>query len=177
MRFRFVLSAAAALGLTIGLPMGAFAHTELTESSPADGAQLDEPPTEVVLTFEAEISEDSTFTVTDSDGTEVGGGELDLDLAGHRRHRDSRVRGVAGCVRGRTAAPTHFLFAAAELRPAAGRTASRPASRALPPAGPGAGQARRLEALAPALGLGPLRARVAGAAYRGTRNCRRSPRG
>lgn len=81
MRFRFVLSVAAALGLTIGLPMAAFAHTELTESSPADGAQLAEPPPEVVLTFEGEISEDSTFTVTDADGTEVGSGELDLDVA------------------------------------------------------------------------------------------------
>ena len=81
MRFRFVLSAAAALGLTLGLPMAALAHTELTESSPADGAQLNEPPTEVVLTFEGEISEDSTFTVTDADGTEVGSGELDLDVA------------------------------------------------------------------------------------------------
>ena len=81
MRFRLVLSAAAALGLTIVLPMAAFAHTELTESSPADGARLDEPPTEVVLTFEDEIGEDSTFSVTDADGTEVGSGELDLDVA------------------------------------------------------------------------------------------------
>ena len=81
MRFRFVLSAAAALGLTIGTPIAAFAHTELTESSPADGAKLDAPPTEVVLKFEGEISEGSTFTVTDSDGSEVGSGELDLDVA------------------------------------------------------------------------------------------------
>lgn len=81
MRLRFLLGAVVALGLTLGLPMAALAHTELTESSPADGAQLDEPPTEVVLTFEGEISEDSTFTVTDADGTEVGSGELDLDVA------------------------------------------------------------------------------------------------
>ncbi|MGH2381156.1 MAG: copper resistance CopC family protein [Candidatus Limnocylindria bacterium] len=81
MRFRFVLGAVAALGFTLGLPMAALAHTELTEASPADGAQLDEPPTEVVLTFEGEISEDSTFTVTAADGTEVGSGELDLDVA------------------------------------------------------------------------------------------------
>lgn len=81
MRFRFVLGAIVALGLTLGLPVAALAHTELTQSTPADGAQLDEPPTEVVLTFEGEITEDSTFTVTAADGTEVGSGELDLDLA------------------------------------------------------------------------------------------------
>lgn len=81
MRIRFLLGAAMALGLTLGPPMAALAHTELTESSPADGAQLDEPPTEVVLAFEGEVSEDSTFTVTDADGTEVGNGELDLDVA------------------------------------------------------------------------------------------------
>ena len=81
MRFRFVLGAVVALGLTLGLPVAAVAHTDLAEASPADGAQLDEAPTEVVLTFEGEISEDSTFTVTSADGTEVGGGELDLDVA------------------------------------------------------------------------------------------------
>lgn len=81
MRFRFVLGAVVALGLTVGLPVAALAHTDLAESSPADGAQLDEAPTEVVLTFEGEIGEDSTFTVTGADGTEVGSGELDLDVA------------------------------------------------------------------------------------------------
>ena len=81
MRFRFVLGAVVAFGLTLGLPVAALAHTDLAESSPADGAQLEEAPTEVVLTFEGEISEGSTFTVTDADGTEVGNGELDLDVA------------------------------------------------------------------------------------------------
>lgn len=81
MRLRFLLGATLALGLMLGLPLAALAHTELTESSPADGAQLDEPPTEVVLTFEGEIGEDSTFTVTDATGTEVGSGGLDLDVA------------------------------------------------------------------------------------------------
>lgn len=80
MRFRFVLGAIVALGLTLGLPVAALAHTELNESTPAGGAQLDEPPAEVVLTFEGEITEESTFTVTDADGSEVGSGELDLDV-------------------------------------------------------------------------------------------------
>lgn len=81
MRSRFVLGFAVAFSVALGLPALAIAHTELIESSPADGAQLDEPPTEVVLTFEGEITEDSTFTVTDADGNEVGSGELDLEVA------------------------------------------------------------------------------------------------
>lgn len=81
MRLRFLLGAIMALGLMLGLPLVALAHTDLTEASPSDGAQLEEPPTEVVLTFEAEIGEDSSFTVTDVDGTEVGTGGLDLDVA------------------------------------------------------------------------------------------------
>lgn len=81
MRLRFVLGVAMSLSLLLGLPALAAAHTDLTESSPADGAQLDVPPTEVVLTFESEISDDSSFTVTDADGKEVGSGELDLEAA------------------------------------------------------------------------------------------------
>lgn len=81
MRFRFVLSIAVAISLMLGLPALAAAHTDLINSSPADGAQLDEPPPEVVLTFEDEVSEDSSFTVTDADGNKVGSGGLDLDVA------------------------------------------------------------------------------------------------
>lgn len=81
MRYRFVLGFAVALTLMLSLPALAVAHTDLIDSSPADGAQLDEPPTEVVLTFEGEVSDDSSFTVTDADGDQVGSGELDLDVA------------------------------------------------------------------------------------------------
>ena len=81
MRIRFALGVLVALSITLGLPALAAAHTELIESTPGDGAQLDDPPTEVVLTFEGEVSEDSSFTVTDADGNEVGSGELDLNVA------------------------------------------------------------------------------------------------
>lgn len=80
MQSRVLISIAMALGLILGLPVVAAAHTDLAESSPPDGAQLDEPPTEVVLTFEGEVGEDSSFTVTDAEGTEVGSGGLDLDV-------------------------------------------------------------------------------------------------
>lgn len=81
MRLRFVLGLATSLALLLGVPALAAAHTDLIDSSPADGAQLDEPPTEVVLTFEGEVNDESSFTVTDVDGNQVGSGELDLDVA------------------------------------------------------------------------------------------------
>ena len=81
MRSRFGLGVVVAFCLILAAPAGAAAHTDLVESSPADGAQLDEPPTEVVLTFESELSDDAIFTVTDAEGNVVGSGTLDLDIA------------------------------------------------------------------------------------------------
>lgn len=63
------------------LPALSLAHTELASADPADGSTLTEPPTEIVLTFEGEVGEGSTFTVTGPDGATVGEGELDLDVA------------------------------------------------------------------------------------------------
>ena len=81
MRLRSFLPASLALALALGVPATTLAHTELAESSPADGAQLDAPPSEVVLTFEGEVSAESAFTVTDATGATVGTGSLDLDVA------------------------------------------------------------------------------------------------
>ena len=79
-RTRFITSAV--LGALLALaPAAASAHTELTSSDPADRSTLTEAPTEVMLTFEGEVSEDSTFAVTGPSGDEVGSGELDLDVA------------------------------------------------------------------------------------------------
>lgn len=58
----------------------ASAHAELVTSNPASGEVLDVAPEEVVLTFEAEVTSDSAFTVEDERGVQVGGGELDLDV-------------------------------------------------------------------------------------------------
>ncbi len=81
MRLRSLLPASLALALALGVPAAAIAHTDLAESSPADGAQLNAPPSEVMLTFEGEVSAESTFTVTDGTGATVGTGSLDLDVA------------------------------------------------------------------------------------------------
>lgn len=61
-------------------PSPVLADTGLASSDPADGATLTEPPSEVVLTFEGEVSDDSSFTVTGPSGESVGDGKLDLDV-------------------------------------------------------------------------------------------------
>ena len=79
-RIRFIVGAV--LGAVLALaPTAASAHTELSSSDPADGSTLTDPPTEVTLTFEGEVSEDAAFTVTGPTGSEVGSGELDRDVA------------------------------------------------------------------------------------------------
>lgn len=73
---------AALLAVALVLPALVSAHAELVSTSPEAGANLDEPPTEVVMTFETEINRDgSEFTVTDAAGNTVGTGEVDLDVA------------------------------------------------------------------------------------------------
>lgn len=64
------------------LPVTAAAHAELVDSEPADGAVLDAPPRQVVLTFDDELDPDSSrFAVTDAGGGVVGEGEVDLQVA------------------------------------------------------------------------------------------------
>ncbi len=63
-------------------PSTVAAHAERTSASPEDGAELDEPPTEVVVVFDGELDPGASgFVVTDADGTEVGSGEVDLEVA------------------------------------------------------------------------------------------------
>jgi methionine-rich copper-binding protein CopC len=77
---RLAASTIAALAL-IAVPTVVAAHADLESSTPEAGADLDTAPTEVVLTFSGELDPASTFVVTDADGTTVGEGELDLDVA------------------------------------------------------------------------------------------------
>jgi len=73
---------AALISLALVAPPLASAHAELLSTSPADGVNLDEAPTEVVMVFDGELDPDgSEFTVTDASGAEVGAGEVDLDVA------------------------------------------------------------------------------------------------
>lgn len=68
--------------LLAAIPATANAHAELVTTDPVAGGVLDAPPTEVALTFDGELAPDgSGFTVTDANGTEVGSGMLDLEVA------------------------------------------------------------------------------------------------
>jgi methionine-rich copper-binding protein CopC len=71
-----------ALSALLVTPGAAVAHAELTGTSPEAGAELDSPPTEVVMTFDGELDpEASGFVVSAADGSEVGTGEVDLEIA------------------------------------------------------------------------------------------------
>jgi methionine-rich copper-binding protein CopC len=66
----------------LALPASVSAHVELVSSSPTAGANLDTAPTEVTVTFDDELDPDlSSFSVSDTNGDEVGNGEVDLTVA------------------------------------------------------------------------------------------------
>jgi copper resistance protein C len=61
-------------------PVGVLAHAELDTAVPADGAVLDAPPTEIVLTFtEALDAAKSHMELIGPDGTDVAKGGIDTD--------------------------------------------------------------------------------------------------
>jgi methionine-rich copper-binding protein CopC len=68
-------------GALAALPALTLAHTELASADPADGSTVSDAPDEVVLTFEGEVGDGSTFVVLDPSGAEVGSGGLDLEVA------------------------------------------------------------------------------------------------
>lgn len=69
------------LALLLSLAPVTRGHAELAAADPVAGSDLDDPPVEVVLTFDGELDPASGFVVTDSTGAEVGTGSLDLEVA------------------------------------------------------------------------------------------------
>jgi len=68
----------AVLLAAFALPLVALAHAELESASPPDGAVLDSPPTEIVLTFtEALDPIKSHMELIGPDGTQVAAGVVD----------------------------------------------------------------------------------------------------
>ena len=60
----------------------AFAHSTLISSSPEDGAELDEAPDAVVLTFNENITDLGTdIVISGPDGEDVASGETEIDGA------------------------------------------------------------------------------------------------
>ena len=75
-------SAAVTLLALAAWPSPSMAHAGLVSSTPANGATVEAPPEEVVLTFDSELVPDGTsFPVTDAAAATVGTGELDLSVA------------------------------------------------------------------------------------------------
>lgn len=67
---------ALALAVTLVWSAPAYAHAELIESDPADGAELDQAPDEIVLTFSEHIEQiGAEVLITDPDGDEVQDGD------------------------------------------------------------------------------------------------------
>ncbi|MFE3555783.1 copper resistance protein CopC [Streptomyces sp. NPDC059193] len=65
--------------LWAGAP-AAFAHTDLTSSTPADGATLDALPASIGLTFSDDMSREyAKLALTAPDGTAAGAGEPQVD--------------------------------------------------------------------------------------------------
>ncbi len=78
-RVRAAVSVTVVLWL-FAIPVGVLAHAELDTAQPADGAVLDAPPTEIVLTFtEALDAAQSHMELIGPDGTEVAAGAIDPD--------------------------------------------------------------------------------------------------
>lgn len=75
---RFIPVAAAAI-VTTTMSLPAFAHSELTDSTPTDGAVVKEQLHEVSITFSGKIEKGSDITVTDSEGDKMDAKELTID--------------------------------------------------------------------------------------------------
>jgi methionine-rich copper-binding protein CopC len=71
------LALAGGLALLLLTPGVAAADAELLSSVPADGEVLTEAPTEVVLTFNEAITDQSSFAVLNASGATVATGSLD----------------------------------------------------------------------------------------------------
>lgn len=64
-----VIAGVVALGLL--LPEAALAHAELVSATPAHGAVLTEPPTEIVLTYSQGLDEGSSIVLKDGAGSTI----------------------------------------------------------------------------------------------------------
>ena len=83
MMFRPSIVSLVAAGLLASLPALALAHAQLVSSHPAAGASLEEPPTELVLTFDGELDPDgSSLVAIGPGGDEVAAGAVDIEVAG-----------------------------------------------------------------------------------------------
>jgi hypothetical protein len=82
MRMRRAVTMIPALVLLLAHAPAASAHAELEEASPKPGAELDEAPPEIRITFTGELDpEASGFVLTGPDGSGLASGGVDLEVA------------------------------------------------------------------------------------------------
>lgn len=94
---RWLGPAVAAPAMLVLAAAPASAHAELAAASPEPGSELEAPPDEVVLVFDGELDpESSGFVVTDAGGTELGRGEVDLEVAERNQLRGAVEMDEAG---------------------------------------------------------------------------------
>jgi methionine-rich copper-binding protein CopC len=135
---------ALAFAVALVAPAPAAAHAPLASTTPADGEELTSPPEEVVMVFDGELDPDgSGFVVTDADGTEVGTGDVDLDIAQRNEIRglvditdpgDYTVAWTSAAADGH---PEEGTFTFSVVDPdAAGGSQGTPNTAALAPPGP-----------------------------------------
>ena len=79
---RCLVMSLVAAALLASMPALALAHAELVSSQPAAAASLDEPPAELVVTFDGELDPDgSSLVAIGPGGAEVAAGGVDLEVA------------------------------------------------------------------------------------------------
>jgi methionine-rich copper-binding protein CopC len=67
--------------IVAALPAVTLGHAELLSTEPADGALLDAPPTEVVITFDGELQPAGSVFRASGPSGEIGTGTVDLQVA------------------------------------------------------------------------------------------------
>lgn len=76
---KFLAAAVTTIGLAV-LPVPAWAHDTLVSSNPSDGAQLQQAPEQVEMTFSAEILDVGTqVRVTDTQGADATEGDVRVE--------------------------------------------------------------------------------------------------
>jgi hypothetical protein len=76
-RLRAVVVLAAVAAVLLATPLVVLAHAELETASPDDGAVLETPPAEIVLTFTEELASSSHVELIGPGGTELAAGGVD----------------------------------------------------------------------------------------------------
>lgn len=94
---RPILALVACTSLLLAVAAPVVAHAELVDATRTDGAHLSAVPNEVVLTFSDELNPaGSGFAIAGPDGSEAGGGTVDLEVADRNVMRGTIIGAASG---------------------------------------------------------------------------------